>query len=139
MQSRTWIAALVFGCGLIPSAPSLAVTQDSFLLRNTADFVDVCSATRSEPLYTAAANFCQGFAVGVFEVLKEEFAAEASPGRLFCVTERMPTRDEAIAEFVAWAKGNPAKVPQSPTNAIAAFLSERFPCPQAPDAEGAKK
>lgn len=131
--------ALAFGCGLIPTVPSLAVTQDSFLLRNTADLIDVCSAVRSEPLYTAAVNFCQGYAVGVFQVLYEELAAEASPGRLFCVPDHMPTRDESIADFLVWAKQNPGKLPQSPTNAIAAFLSERFPCPQAPNAEGAKK
>lgn len=116
----------------VVAAPGLAranLTQDSFLLRNTTDLVDMCSATQSDPLFTAAVNFCQGFLVGVFRVLHEEDMARQSR-RLFCLPEPVPTRNQGIASFVQWAKANPGQMNLQPADSIASFLSQQYPCPR---------
>ena len=118
---------------LAAAAPSLAraaVTEDSFKLRNTADFVDVCSAAPSDPLYTAAIHFCEGFAVGVYRVLEAHQAA--LPHRWFCPAGEPPTRTQGIADFVAWARATPDQMAAQPTDSILAFLIAKDPCPQAP-------
>jgi hypothetical protein len=46
-----------------------AVTQDSFLPRNTVDLIDICSAGQSDLFYTAATNLRQGFVVRVHRVV----------------------------------------------------------------------
>jgi hypothetical protein len=121
---------------LVMSGPAhAALTQDSFLLRNTGDLIGVCSATQGEPLYTAAVNFCHGFAVGVFRVLNEQGIADPSD-RLFCLPDQAPSRNQMIAELVQWAKASPARANDQPADTIAAFLAQRFPCPQGRSAAG---
>ena len=72
MQLRRWVPAPVFCMATYGGPARAAVTQDSFLLLNTADLVDLCTAVQADPLYTAASNFCHGFAVGAFRVLQEQ-------------------------------------------------------------------
>src|SRR5690349_14688710 len=103
MSDYRWIGAVTLCAAIIAGTARAEVTQDSFLLRRTSDLVDMCSAGQSDPLYTAATNFCHGFAVGVFRVLQEEDAARRS-GHLFCIPMPAPTRNEAIASFVQWAR-----------------------------------
>ena len=104
------------------------VAQDNFLMRNTADLRDLCSAPQSSPIYTAAINFCHGFAVGVFRVLQAETAAGGLRG-LFCTPNPAPSRDEAIAGFVRWAQANPSQMEQPPADGIATYLAHQYPCP----------
>ena len=130
MRSRLRIPALVAGALAAPGPASAALSQDSFLLRNAGDLVELCSAPQTDPLYTAAVNFCHGFAVGVYRVLNEEEAAHKSR-HLFCVPEATPSRSDGIAMYVQWANANPAQLSQPPADSLALFLSERFPCPGA--------
>ena len=104
------------------------VAQDNFLVRNTGDLLELCSAPQSSPLYTAAVNFCQGFAVGVFRVLQTESAARGMHG-LFCMPTPVPTRNQAIAGFVQWVRENPGQMAQPPADGIAAYLAHQYPCP----------
>ena len=106
---------------------SAAVTEDSFQLRNTGDLVELCSTVQSDPLYTPARNFCEGFAVGVFRVLQEQDLAKRS-GRMFCLPQPSPTRDEAIASFVQWVKMDARRTEQSAADGIASYLAQQFPC-----------
>lgn len=126
---KNWVAVTaclaLLGTTLSPPARA-AVTQDNFLLQNTADFVAVCSANQQDPMLTAAANFCEGFIVGVYRTLQDEQAAMQS--KLFCVVPPMPTRSVAISRFVAWAQLRPDVLSQKPEDAILAYLQERFPC-----------
>lgn len=138
MRVRYWMSAAMLGLLMVPGMSDAAVTQESFLLRNASDLVDVCSAAQSDPFYTAAANFCQGFVVGVFRVLNEETVADPSM-RLFCLPEHPPTRNEGIVEFVHWAKSNSSQLGQSPADAVAAFLSQRFPCQSGVKSGGAAR
>ncbi len=105
-----------------------AVTEDNFLARTTNDVVAVCAAEQTDPLYTAAVNFCEGFAIGSYQVMQEIFAAEPK-ARLFCVPEPGPSRNETIAAFVTWSRAHPELGGKPPTESVAAFLAGRFPCP----------
>jgi hypothetical protein len=111
-----------------PSFASAAVTEDSFKLRSTADLVDLCSASSSDPLYTAAVHFCVGFGVGVYRTLEEHQAALEH--RWFCPSGEMPTRAQAMADFVTWARAAPDQMAAQPTDSILAFVIQRNPCPQ---------
>ena len=139
MQVRLWVPALALGLVVFPGVGRTALTQDSFQLRNTGDLVDVCSAAPSDPLYTAAANFCHGFAVGVFRVLNEQDMARAPGKRLFCMSDPAPTRDESVASFTQWAKANPPQLEQPPADSIALFLSQHFPCQSGMKSKGAAR
>ena len=120
--------AMVLVCTAFGAArASAALTRDDFLLRSTGDLVDLCSAPQTDPMYTAAINFCHGFAVGVYTVFGEEEAAHGSR-RIFCAPDPQPTRSEAIANFVSWAKADPARLSQPPTDALAMYLAQQFPC-----------
>ena len=130
MQVKISLPVLAFCLVALPAVGRAALTQQNFQLRTTADLVDLCSATQSDPMYTAGINFCHGFAVGVFRTLTEADAARHPSRRTFCMTEPAPSRDEGIASFVQWAKTNQGQLDQPPADAIAVFLSQRYPCPQ---------
>ena len=91
MQIRHMAALAVICAAASLGSARAAVSTDNFLVRNTGDLVDLCSAANTDTLYTAAVNFCHGFAVGVFRVLQEEDQARAS-GRLFCLPQQAPSR-----------------------------------------------
>ena len=129
MRFRNWAIALGFGVAACAGTARAAVTEDDFLLRNTGDLVDVCSAAQQDPMYTAAVNFCQGFALGVFRVLQEEDMAKRSR-HLFCVPNPAPTRNEGITAFVQWAKADASRMAQPAADGIAAFLADQYRCPR---------
>ncbi len=81
-----WLAA-----GLWPSQ-SRADTDDSFLVRNALDIVTLCSLAKEDPLYTAAANFCQGYVVGAYHYSRA-LTAGPDPDRkpLVCLPNPQPT------------------------------------------------
>ena len=123
------LCGLALGLGVSAGSVHAAVTQDTFTLQSTGDLVDLCSAAQSDPLYTAAVNFCHGFTVGVFRVLQEEDMAKRSR-HMFCLPSQMPTRNEGIANFIQWANADPGRSALQPADAIAAFLTQQFPCPR---------
>jgi hypothetical protein len=129
MQMKHWFLAAAL-CTVVSAATGhAAVTEDSFLVRNTGDLIDLCTAAQSDSLYTAASNFCHGFGVGVFRVLQEEDRARQSR-HMFCLPNPGLTRNEALASFVQWAKANPNQMAQPAADGIAQFLTDQFPCPR---------
>jgi hypothetical protein len=44
-----------------------AVTREDFLAQTAQDLLHLCAASPTEPLYTAAINFCQGYWVGAYQ------------------------------------------------------------------------
>jgi hypothetical protein len=112
---------------VLPTTARAAVTEDTFQLRTTGDLVELCSAPPTDPMGTAALNFCHGFALGVYRVLVEENAARRV-GKLFCTPEGLPTRNEAIADFVQWAKATPAAMPEGPADGVTDYLIHKYPC-----------
>jgi hypothetical protein len=129
MRISSWPAVPTL-CAAIAAAPAqAAVSEDNFLIRNAGDLVAVCTAAQADPLYTAAVNFCQGFTIGAFRVLQEEEAAERPP-HMFCLPDILPSRTEAIANVVQWVNAEPARSALGATDTIAAYLSQRYPCPR---------
>jgi hypothetical protein len=129
-QMRHWQMWVMtaFGVAAYCAPNRAAVTQDTFLLRSTGDLIELCTAAASDPMGTAALNFCHGFSLGVYRVLDEMEMAHKIRG--FCMPDPMPTRNEALAGFVQWAKANPDELATSPQDGIAAFLEKQYPCPR---------
>jgi hypothetical protein len=129
MLSKHWLAGLALCAAMLPSTGHAAVTEDTFQLKTTSDLVDLCSAAPSDPMMTAAVNFCHGFAVGVFRVLDEENAAHRI-NKLFCIPNPTPSRNQALADFVQWAKSTPGMMDQRPADGLLAYLAKTYPCPR---------
>src|SRR4051794_36071681 len=127
MRIRSWVPILACLFATSTATGRAAVTEDQFQLRNFGDLVELCSATQSDPLFTAASNFCHGFTVGVVRVGQEVYMP-SKPRHLFCPPSTLPTRNEAIASLMQWARANPNQMAQTATDGVAAFLSQQFPC-----------
>jgi Ssp1 endopeptidase immunity protein Rap1a len=129
-MTRHWLMVVATVAAILPTAADATITETDFQLHTTADLVNLCSASPSEPMGTAALNFCHGFAVGVYRVLEEENAAKRI-GRLFCTPEAATqSRNEAIADFVQWAKANANTMSQPPADGITGYLAQKYPCPR---------
>jgi hypothetical protein len=129
MRVNGWLSGFALCIGLSAGSAQAAVTENTFLLHSTGDLTELCTAAQSDALYTAAVNFCHGFTVGVFRVLQEQEMAHKSR-HMFCMPSQMPSRNEGIANFVQWAKADPARSALPPADAIATFLTQQFPCPR---------
>jgi hypothetical protein len=129
MRTEIWLSGFALCLAVSAGSAQAVVTEDSFLVRNTGDLIELCSAAPSEAMYTAASNFCHGFAVGVFRVLQAEDAARRA-NHLFCQPNPTPTRNEAILNFVRWAKVDASRMALPAADGIATFLSQQYPCPR---------
>jgi hypothetical protein len=129
MHSKRLLSSAAVIAALLPTAAGAAVTEGTFELRTTADLVELCTVAPTDSMGTAAINFCHGFAVGVYRVLEKENAARRT-GHLFCIPEtNRPTRNQALADFVQWAKGSPNVMSQQPADSIALYIETKYPCP----------
>lgn len=129
MLSKHWLAAAILCAFLFPESGGAAVSDSDFQMRTTADLVDLCSASPTDSMGTAALNFCHGFALGVYRVLEEQNAARRT-GKLFCISQPTPSRNEAIADFVQWSKANSEVMEGRPADGIAVYLASKYPCPR---------
>jgi hypothetical protein len=125
----TMVAAGLLGVLVQAGAQAAPVSRDDFQVETTANLVALCSATQTDPLYTAAANFCHGYAVATYRAITTEQMAMRTKRKLFCLPANTPTRDQAIAAFVQWAGARPKTLASTPTNGIAEYLAAEYPCP----------
>jgi len=68
LMRRITLTSGISGLALCLAGAAGAVTEDQFGLRNTGDLAALCSASATDPLYTAALNFCHGFGAGTYGV-----------------------------------------------------------------------
>jgi Rap1a immunity proteins len=130
MRMGLWLAAAMLPAVLAATAPAWAdLTEDAFQLRSTGDLVDLCTAPQTDKLYTAAANFCHGFAVGVVRTLQDEEAASRNRRKMFCMPDPMPSRTDAISSFAAWVKADPQRMSMKAEDGVVAFLMDNYKCP----------
>jgi len=106
---------------------SHAVTKDNFLVRDTNDIIALCTAPGTDPLYTAAVHFCHGYLVGAYHY---QDALYSGPGRtpLVCPPNPKPSRDQAIAGYIAWARQHPEYGKALTVNTMMKYAVERWPC-----------
>ncbi len=127
---RCALQAALFGliaAGLPMSA--IAADPDDFRARTTADMVALCGADPASDNYVAAIHFCHGFASGAFQYHLASVAA--SPGsRFVCLPDPAPSRSQAIAAFLVWAKQNPQHMQEPPVESIFRYLAAQYPCGQ---------
>jgi len=121
----------VLSCLLVlePAGARATVTEDQFVARTTGDLAALCSADPSDPLYTAAVNFCQGFGAATYSILSAVERAEPQV-RLICTPQVQPTRNEVVAAFVSWARAHPARATMPAVDGVAAYLADTYPCPK---------
>lgn len=130
MHRRLFSIVAVLGALAAMPVARGAPTEQTFLVQTTGALVDLCSdISPSDPLTTAAQNFCEGFVVGVYQVLVQVDAGRARPA--FCVMHP-PTRRDAIATFVQWVNTHPSEAARPPADGVFAFLVHQFPCPATP-------
>jgi Ssp1 endopeptidase immunity protein Rap1a len=123
-----YIATVGIAAVAVCGAQAAPATQDDFQVQTTANLVALCSADQTDPLYTAAQNFCEGFVVGTYRLIAIQEAASTSRRRLFCPAASGPTRNQAMADFVQWARGRPKTLASSPTDGIVEYLVTKYPC-----------
>ena len=126
MKLKGW--AVAGGLVLLASGASRAATEANFGANTTGDLVELCTSTPDNPIGTAAINFCEGFAQGAVLVEMQNQAAFRG-AKLFCMPNPPPSRNQALNDFVNWARSSPDRLAQSSTDGLFRFLSERYPCP----------
>lgn len=129
------ILALAIFLGLSPLADATTSKED-FLVKTTGDLIDLCTTGQDDPLYTAAVNFCHGYLVGAFHYYQASVSGKGTKP-FVCFPDPPPSRNEAIADFIAWAQAHPQYKDELPVETEFRFLTEKWPCPQS--AKSAKK
>jgi hypothetical protein len=112
---------------LIPVPYALAVTEQDFLARNTQELINLCTVPADDPLRVAAVHFCTGYLVGAYHYHESIYSGPGSQP-LVCPPNPTPTRQQAIADFVSWAKAHPAYAQDRPVDTMFRFMVEKWPC-----------
>jgi hypothetical protein len=111
------------------TAPGIAgaVTEEDFLVKTTQDLVDLCTVSPNDPLADEAVHFCHGYLVGAYHYYLAESSGPEGK-RLVCLPNPPPSRSEAIAMFIEWAKAHPQYMGEAPVETQFRFLMEKWPC-----------
>ncbi len=123
---QKWLRLLLLSFLLVPSIAA-AVTEEDFLLKTTQNLLNLCTVSAHDPLQKEATHMCFGYLVGAFHYHEAAVSALGSQ-RLVCLPEKAPSRNEAIAMFVEWAKARPQYMNEMPVETEFRFLMEKWPC-----------
>ena len=127
MRSR----GLLFGIVLAvagATAATAAVTESEFPPRTVRDLIAICAPEPSDPMMTAAVNFCHGYAEGAVDV-EEAHEAQRGTRKLFCLPTPPPPRGSELGNFIAWANEQPARLDMPAIDGLFIYLAGRYPCP----------
>jgi hypothetical protein len=143
MQRNTLATLQASVLGLALAAPigaQAALTEDNFYIKNAADLVEVCSVSPADPLAREAIHFCHGFVSGAWQYHQSVNSGPKS-AKLVCPGEPTPTRAEAVAMFVTWAKApeHAQYLTEPAVDVMFRFLIEKWPCAGAPAGKSEKK
>lgn len=115
---------------LAPDLAGAALSEDDFYVKNTQDLVDLCSAPETDPLQDASEHFCHGFFAGAWQY--HEAQSNGPDGhRVVCPVEPYPTRNEAIAGFLAWSAANTQFMTEPAVESVFRYFVSKWPCPAA--------
>lgn len=129
MKRPLYFAACIAAAATITVGAWSEPTENTLSVPTTAALAELCADTSSPNamMTTAAQNFCRGYLLGAYQILAQVNAAR---GKLaFCIPSPSPTRNQAVAEFVVWAKTSPSGASLPPADGVYEFLTQRFPCP----------
>jgi hypothetical protein len=124
MTRKAMLLLMVFS--LMPGLAG-AVSEKDFEARTTENLINLCTASPGDPLYSQAVNFCQGYLVGAYKYYEAEHAGPAAP-KFVCLPDPPPSRSDAIAMFIEWAKAHPQYWKEAPVETEFRFLMEKWPC-----------
>jgi hypothetical protein len=103
------------------------VTEKDFKIQTTQELVNLCTASPDDPLYQQAVNFCYGYLLGAYHYYVAEVSGPKAT-RTICPPDPPPTRNEAVAMFIEWAKSHPQNMSELPVETEFRFLHEKWPC-----------
>lgn len=121
------VLALILFSFLVPELARAAVTDDDFMVKTTQNLVNLCAVSADDPRAKEAIQMCQGYLVGAYDYYVAENSGKDSM-RLVCLPNPSPSRNEAVAMFVEWAKANPQYMKERPVDTEFRFLSAKWPC-----------
>ena len=122
-KSLSFLLVMMF---LLPALAGAASEKD-FEVQTTEKLITLCTVSLDDPLYHQAINFCHGYLVGAYQYYE---VTESGPGglKMVCFPDPAPSRNEAIAMFVEWAKAHPQYWGERPVETEFRFLMESWPC-----------
>ena len=123
------LSCLTLLTSLFAGSANAFVTEDDFVALKTQNIINLCTATADDPHYREAIHFCQGYLVGAYHF----YAAQSANDPLmqtvcYPVEGQRPSRNVAIAMFVAWAKKHPEFMNELPVDTEFRFFNETWPC-----------
>jgi len=135
--ARFLLVAVAATCGSIGARAAL--TEDNFYIRNAGDLVTLCAVSGDDHLAREAIHFCHGFVSGAWQYYKSVNSGPTGE-KLVCAPDPPPTRTQAVALFVTWARSSEhaAYMQEPAVDTLFRFLIETWPCPQ-PAAQPEKK
>lgn len=124
---RNLIVILLFVTVLSQSVFAAAMTEEDFKARTTQNLLNLCAASTSDPLAERAIHFCHGYLLGAYAYHVAESSGPEGK-QLVCLPNPEPSRNDAVAMFLKWAKAHPQYLEQSPVETEFMFLIETWPC-----------
>lgn len=125
----TWRIVAAMTLLLAGGTTAGAVTEENFQLRSGADLLALCSVPADDPLRTAAIQMCHGFCVGVYQTIMAFTMRDKVPP-IVCPPDPPPSRADAIAQFVTWAKTDAEHQNERPADFVGRYLIMKWPCPK---------
>ena len=112
---------------LLPGLASSAVTEEDFKAKTTRNLINLCTVSPQDVHYGDAIHFCHGYLVGAYQYSLAESSNDQKEA-LVCFPEPKPSRNQAIAMFVAWVQEHPQFMTEMPVETEFRFLTEKWPC-----------
>jgi Rap1a immunity proteins len=123
------ILSLVLFSFLVPGLAGAAVTDEDFEVKTTRNLLNLCAVSADDPRAKEAIQMCEGYMLGAYHFYLATNAGQAKESmRLVCMPNPPPSRNDAVAMFVAWAKANPQYMNEAPVDSEFRFLGEKWPC-----------
>ncbi len=127
MKEKLGISILVAAFMMPVLAAAGPVTDEDFQVKTTRNLINLCTVSADDPHMKEAIHFCQGFLVGAYAYYSAENSGpEAEP--LVCPPNPVPSRNDAIMNFIEWAKSHPEYMDEKPVETEFRFLTEKWPC-----------
>jgi hypothetical protein len=116
---------------LLAAGSAGAVTEENFKLRTGTDIVELCAVGVDDPLFVAAIHMCHGFGASSYQTLVA-INTHKEIGTFFCPPDPPVSRNQAVADFLAWAKQpqSASHLNDSPAALVGRYLLTKYPCPK---------